>query len=69
MYTDEYVTGYWNKVFFLSFGSALSPLMFAIVTDVVANDIKDGTLLEILHSDDLFLIAETKAGLHEKIIR
>ena len=40
-------------------GSALSPLLSAIVIDVVRNEIKECTLQDILHVDDLVLIAET----------
>ena len=48
-------------------GSVLSPLLFAIVVDVVANKIKDGTLQEILYADDIVLIAESKAEQQGKI--
>ena len=34
-------------------GSALSPLLFAFVVDVVANGIKDGMLQEILYADNI----------------
>ena len=46
-------------------GSALSPLLFAIVVDVATNDIKEGTLQEILYAEELVLIEETKAELHK----
>ena len=39
-------------------GSALSPLLFAIVVDVVKNKIKEGTSQVILYTDDLVLIAD-----------
>ena len=35
-------------------GSVLSPLLFAIVVDVVANEMKEGTLQEILYVDDIY---------------
>ena len=38
-------------------GSVLSPLLFAIVIDVGTNEVKVGTLKEILYIDDLVLIA------------
>ena len=47
-------------------GSVLSPLLFAIVVDVVANKIKEGMLQEILYADDIVLIAESMTELHEK---
>ena len=34
--------------------------------DVVTNELKEGTLQEILHADDLVLMAETMAELHKK---
>ena len=34
-------------------GSVLSPLMFAVVDDVVTNEIKEGMLQEILYTDDI----------------
>ena len=43
-------------------GSVLSPLLFAIVVDVVKSKIKEGMLQEILYADDLLLIAETNVG-------
>ena len=42
-------------------GSALSPLMFAIVVNVATNEIKEGMLQEILYTDDIILIAESMA--------
>ena len=47
-------------------GSVLSPLLFAIVVDVVTNEIKEGTLQEILYAYDIVLIAETVAEMQEK---
>ena len=48
-------------------GSVLSPLLlFAIVIDVVTNEIKEGILQEILYVDDIVLIAEIMAELQEK---
>ena len=48
--------------------SVLSPLLFAIVIDVVTNEIKDGTLQEILFADDLVLIVETVAEMQKLFI-
>ena len=46
--------------------SVLSPLLFAIVVDVVTNEIKEGMLQEILYANDLVLTAESIADLHLK---
>ena len=48
-------------------GYILSPLLFAIVADVVTNKIKEGTIHEILYVDDVVLIAETEVELQEKL--
>ena len=49
--------------------SVLSPLLlFAIVIDVVMNEIKEGMLLEILYAYDVVLIAETMAEQQENYI-
>ena len=40
--------------------------MFAIVIDVVTNEIKEGTLEKILYADDLVLIEETMVEAHNK---
>ena len=47
-------------------GSVLSPLLFAIVVDVVTNKIKEVMFQEILYADDIVLIAESMAELQEK---
>ena len=47
-------------------GSILSPLLFAIVVDVVANEIQEWMLQEILYADDT-LIAETMAEVQKKL--
>ena len=46
--------------------SVLSPLLFAIVVDVVRNEITEGMLQEILYTDDIVLIAKNMAELQEK---
>ena len=48
-------------------GSILLPLLFAIVVDVVTNEIKEGMLQEILYMEDIDLIADSMAELQEKI--
>ena len=50
-------------------GSVLSPLLlFAIVVDVVTNEIKEGMSQKILSADDMFLIAEIMAELPENLM-
>ena len=36
-------------------GSALSPLLFIMVIDVLTEDVRDGSLMELLYADDLVL--------------
>ena len=40
-------------------GSALSPLSFIMVIDVLTEDVSDGTLMELLYADDLVLSRES----------
>ena len=47
-------------------GSVLSPFLFAIVVDVVAEEIREGVPYEILYADDLVLVSETLEGLQRK---
>ena len=42
--------------------SALSPLLFIMVMDVLTEDVRDGSLMELLYADDLVLCGES---LHE----
>ena len=37
-------------------GSALSPLLFIMVMDVLTEDVRDGSLMELLYADDLFCV-------------
>ena len=50
-------------------GSVLSPLIFAIVVDVVTEYARAGLLNEILHADDLVLMSESLDDLKEKLQR
>ena len=45
-------------------GSVLSPLLIAIVIDVVKTEIKEGKLQEVLYADDIALIVENMAEPH-----
>ena len=47
-------------------GSVLSPLVFAIVIDVVTENAREGLMSEILYADDLVLISETMEGVRGK---
>ena len=47
-------------------GSVLSPLVFAIVVDVVTESVRNGLISEMLYADDLVLMSETMEGLREK---
>ena len=47
-------------------GSMLSPLVFAIVVDVVTESVRNGLMSELLYADDLVLMSETMEGLREK---
>ena len=40
-------------------GSALSPLSFIMVINVLTEDVRDGTLMELLYADDLVLSGES----------
>ena len=43
-------------------GSALSPLLFAIVVDVIIESVRNGLMSEMLYADDLVLRSETMEG-------
>ena len=47
-------------------GSVLSPLLFAIVVDVVTEDARQGLMEEVLYADDLVLMCDTMDGLRVK---
>ena len=40
-------------------GYALSPLLFTIVMDVLTEDVREGSLTEMLYADDLVLCGES----------
>ena len=47
-------------------GSALSPLLFAIVVDMITESVRNGLMSEKLYADDLVLTSKTMEGLREK---
>ena len=49
-------------------GSVLSPLMFAIVVDVITENARRGEVNELLYADDLVIMSETIEDLEEKIL-
>ena len=50
-------------------GSALSPLLFIMVKDVLTGDVKDGSLMELLCADDLVLCGESLNDITDKYKR
>ena len=47
-------------------GSALSPFSFIMVIDVLTEDVRDGSLMELLHGDDLVLRRKSLDEIMEK---
>ena len=47
-------------------GSALSPLLFAILIDVITESVRNGLMSEMFYADDLILTSETMERLREK---
>ena len=50
-------------------GSVLSPLIFAIVDDVVTEHAREGLLNEILYADDMALMSQSLEDLRERFQR
>src|SRR3954470_5698707 len=49
-------------------GSVLSPILFNIVTQAIADNFKEGLPWELLYADDLVLMAESRAELERKLM-
>jgi len=48
-------------------GSALSPLLFVIVMEALSRKFRVALPWELLHADDLFVIAETEGDLNKRL--
>ena len=49
--------------------SALSPLLFVIVMEMISRELRTGLPLELLYADDLILMAESEESLCNKIVK
>ena len=47
-------------------GSVLSPLLFIMVMDVLTEDVRDGSLMELLYADDVVLCGESLNDVMDK---
>ena len=47
-------------------GSALSPLLFIMVMDVLTEDVRDGSLMELLYADDLVFCGKSLSEVMDK---
>ena len=47
-------------------GSVLSPLLFAIVVDVITENARRGIINELLYADDLVIMSKTMEDLKER---
>ena len=56
---DGELTSSFSGKFGVHQGSALSPLLFIMVMNILTGDVSDGSLMELLHADDLVLCGES----------
>ena len=49
-------------------GSVLSPILFNIVMQTIADNFKKGLPWELLYADDLVLLAESRAELEKRLL-
>ena len=49
--------------------SDLSPLLFAIIMNIVSDNARKGLIKEVLYADDLVLMSETMEGLKERFLK
>ena len=68
--TRVWVGSAYSKKFEVKVGvhqrSVLSPLLFAIVVDVITENVKRGVVNELLYADDLVLMSVTMVDLKER---
>ena len=50
-------------------GSVLSPFLFALVVDVVAEFTRNGVLRELLYANDIVLMSEIMEALRDKFLK
>ena len=50
-------------------GSVLSPLLSVAMMEVVTQGVKEGLPWELLYTDDLVLVAQSKEELREKVLQ
>ena len=50
-------------------GSALIPLLFIMIMDVLTEEVSDGSLMELLYADDLALCGESLNEVMNKYVK
>ena len=67
MKTEEGLNDCFDAKVGLHQGSALSPLLFIIVMDVITKKVKGGLPWQLLYADDLVLMADDETELKKKL--
>ena len=49
--------------------SVLSPLLFAIVMEMIFRELRAGLPLQLLYADDLILMAESEESIRDKMLQ